>query len=129
MSESFRVLVVDDEPFSLSMVQHLLQGLGAEHIVTANSFAEARKALIEDASLKMIVSDHYMPDGSGLHLLGQLRQGRFSVPNDLYFVVSTSSKSFALAAVAMALDVDSFMTKPYTKDQMALRLSEHPVDA
>jgi CheY-like chemotaxis protein len=118
------VLLVDDEPFSLSMVQHLMQNLGADHIVTASSFAEARVALATDASLRMIVSDHYMPDGSGLRLLGDLRQGKFAVPNDSYFVVSTSSKSFALAAVAMALDVDSFMTKPYSKDQLALRLYE-----
>jgi len=121
-SNSFRVLIVDDERLSLMVIHHLMESLGAEHIETATSFTAAHAVLKSDPTLKLIVSDHYMPDGCGLRLLGDVRQGRFCVPNDTFFIISTSSKSFALAAVAMSLDVDSFMSKPFTKEELALRL-------
>ena len=121
-SKAFRVLVIDDEPMSLKVLHHLMQSLGAEQIATATSYAEARAALVADPSLKLIVSDHYMKDGNGIRLLGDVRQGLLPVPNDTYFIISTSSKSFALGAVAMMLHVDSFMSKPFAKEELARRL-------
>jgi CheY-like chemotaxis protein len=119
---SFRILVVDDDPYSRMVIAKLFDSLGALHVVFAGSGAEARAAMQADPALSLIVSDHYMPDGTGIHLLGELRQGRLPLPHDTYFVVSTVSTSFALTAVALALDVDSFMSKPYGKEQLAKRL-------
>ena len=122
--KTFRVLIIDDEAMSMKVLRHLLTSLGADHIVTATSVAEASATLNADPSLKLILSDHYMKDGCGIRLLGNVRQGMFAVPHDTYFIISTGSKSFALAAVAMALQVDSFMTKPFSKDELARRMYE-----
>jgi two-component system CitB family response regulator len=124
---SFRILVIDDEPFSRHVATTLLGSLGAGQIVSAASSAEAKAALVADPSLGLILSDHYMPDGSGLRLLGDLRQGRLPIPHDSYFIVATASRSYALTSVALALDADSFISKPFGKEDLARRLYEFMV--
>lgn len=119
---SFRILVVDDEPFSRKVIARLFESLGALHVVYAGSGAEARAAMQADPALSLVISDHYMPDETGIKLLGDLRQGRLPLPHDTYFIVATVSTSFALTAVALALDVDSFMSKPFGKEKLATRL-------
>jgi CheY-like chemotaxis protein len=119
---SFRILVVDDEPFSRKVMAKLCLSLGALHVVFAGSGAEARAAMQADPGLSLVICDHYMADETGLRLLGDLRQGRLPLPHDTYFVVATISTSFALTAVALALDADSFMSKPFGKEKLAKRL-------
>ena len=92
----FRVLLVDDEALSRKVIHHILASLGAEHIVVASSYAEARLALNQDPTLRLIISDHYMSDSTGMRLLGDVRQGILAVPNDAFFIISTTSRSFAL---------------------------------
>ncbi len=119
---AFRILAVDDEAFSRRMLTQMLGALGAERVTTASSGAEARAAMAADPSLSLVISDHYMPEDSGIMLLGELRQGRLPLAHDANFIVATASNSFALTAVALALDVDSFLTKPFSKDDLARRL-------
>jgi CheY-like chemotaxis protein len=118
----FRILVIDDEPFSRHMLSRMLTALGSQQVAFAASAAEARAAMAADPALSLIMSDHYMPDGSGISLLGDLRQGRLPLPHDTLFMVATASSSFVLAAVALALDADSFLSKPFAKEQLARRL-------
>ena len=124
MSENkkFRVLAIDDESMSLKVLEHLLTSLGAEEIERADSVKMATIILKNDPKIKLIVSDHYMKDSSGIHLLAQVRQGKLAVPHDTYFIISTSSQSFVLAAAAMSLHVDSFMSKPFSKEELARRI-------
>ena len=121
---SFRILVIDDEAFSRRMAAGLFTALGAGHVVSASSAGEARAMMAADPTLSLILSDHYMPDGSGLRLLADLRQGRLPLAYDSYFIVATASTSGALAAVALALDTDSFISKPVGKEDLARRLYE-----
>ncbi|MGE5477426.1 MAG: response regulator [Bacteroidales bacterium] len=119
---AFRILVVDDEPLSRHMVARMFTSLGANQVAFAASAAEAREMMENDPRVSLIVSDHYMPGQSGIHLLGDLRQGRLPLPHDTPFMIATLSTSFALSAVALALDVDSFISKPFAKEQLARRL-------
>lgn len=119
---NFRILVIDDERFSRAMVVRYLTTLGAETVKTAASAAEARAAMNDDPELSLILCDHYMPDDNGLKLLWDLRRGEFKIPHDTRFMIATASKSYALASVALALDADSFLSKPFSKDELARRL-------
>jgi CheY-like chemotaxis protein len=114
-----RVLVVDDEALSRKVLIMLLQRLGAEEVTVAESFTEAIDLLSKDASFRLVITDHFMPDGRGAHLLGKIRQGALAVAHDTYVVISTTSESFRLQAVALALDADAFLTKPYSKENLA----------
>ncbi|TNC94356.1 MAG: CheY-like receiver [Stygiobacter sp.] len=119
---AFRILVVDDELFSRQMVKRMLVSLGAECVVTAASTDEARTVMAADPTLSLIICDHYMPGGNGIKLLGELRQGALPLPHDTCFLVATASTSFALTSVALALDADSFLSKPFSREDLARRL-------
>lgn len=114
-----RVLVVDDEALSRKVVTMLLGRLGAEEVTVAASFTEAIDFLSTDGSFGLVITDHFMPDGRGVQLLGKIRQGELAVPHDTFVVISTTSESFRLKAVALALDADAVLTKPYSKENMA----------
>lgn len=118
----FRILVVDDDDFSRRMVTRLLTDLGSETVATAASDAEAREAMRRDPTLSLVICDHYMPGGNGLRLLWDIRSARLPLFHDTCFVLATASKSFALTAVALALDADSFMSKPFSRNELARRL-------
>lgn len=121
-SHSFRILVVDDEDFSRQMMVRQLTQLGSESVTAVSSEAQARQAMTNDPALSLLICDHYMPDSSGLRLLWDIRAGCLPIPHDVLFVLATSSKSFALAAVALTLDADSFMSKPFSQNDLARRL-------
>ena len=68
-----RVLLVDDDPMTVEILARLLRRLG--HVVTtAGNIAEALAAPIE--ALDLVVSDLGLPDGSGLHLMPQIKARR-----------------------------------------------------
>lgn len=119
---AFRILVIDDEDFSRQMMVRQLTELGSESVTAVASEAQAREAMVADPKLSLLICDHYMPESSGLRLLWDIRAGCLPVPHDIQFVLATASKSFALAAVALALHADSFMSKPFTRNDLARRL-------
>jgi CheY-like chemotaxis protein len=66
------VLVVDDDPDSLEMMQAALSYAGA--LVTAVDSAQRAFAALDRATPDVIVSDLRMPDADGLSFARQLRQ-------------------------------------------------------
>lgn len=66
--ESLRVLLVDDVPVNIRVLQAMLRRLGVTNIVTAGNGAEALDALVKDASFNLVLTDMWMPvlDGEGL---------------------------------------------------------------
>lgn len=127
-NKRFRILVVDDERFSRDIVRRQLIGLGAGYVVTVGSAGEARDAMKEDPNLGLVICDHYMAGESGIELLSELRCGRLPLAHDSFFVIASASRSFALSAVALALDVDSFLRKPFDREELARRLYQFLVE-
>lgn len=68
------VLVVDDEPKTCMQLSRLLTLTGKFNVVTALSGNEAIK-LIETAheDIDIIVTDMYMPEGTGLDVISKVR--------------------------------------------------------
>jgi PAS domain S-box-containing protein len=62
-----RLLIVDDEPHLLKAMRRLLQRAGYQ-VVTANSGAEAQRALTDGAEFDVILCDLMMPDIMGMDL-------------------------------------------------------------
>ena len=67
-----RVLVVEDDPYTLEMLKVILQNRGAE-VITALSAADALKAL-ERSRPDVLISDIAMPDQDGYELIEEVRQ-------------------------------------------------------
>lgn len=67
MRDSTTVLVVDDDPSTVSMMRTLFEEHGCRVIVAMNGI-EALAALITDGEVDLIVSDIDMPEMDGLEM-------------------------------------------------------------
>ena len=80
-----KVLIVDDEPEILEIIEILLESEFNNKIVTAKSGNEAIEKLKSDQDIEVIVSDYNMPNGTGGDLL------KYNVENrNLPFILCTS---------------------------------------
>ncbi|HEX5016805.1 MAG TPA: response regulator transcription factor [Actinomycetes bacterium] len=74
----FTALAVVGNPGVREAVVRRLHILGAASVAEAASIAEARARAIADGPRDLCVIDLSLPDGSGLHLLNELRQAGWS---------------------------------------------------
>jgi len=113
---SGRVLLVEDTP---SMARVYLEYLKDTPwpVDLAETGAEAR-ALLAAGDVVAVILDLYLPDGSGLDLLREIRAGE----EDLAVVVVTSQGSLQVAVEAMREGADDFLTKPFAADRLRVTL-------
>jgi YesN/AraC family two-component response regulator len=120
-----KLLVADDEQFSLFFVIRILKDLGFTSISQAANGAEALKLLEggPDAP-SLVILDFNMPEANGLQVLRQIRTGKTGVPRDIDVLMLTGNSDFALVGAAMALDVDAFIVKPVSQATLSSRLEK-----
>ena len=75
---SKRVLVVDDEPAIVELIQVLLNGEGFE-VASASNGTEGLRAL-ENAKPDLIITDIAMPDMEGVEFISKLRKSGVTAP-------------------------------------------------
>ena len=117
------ILIVDDE----KPIRDLLaRALGADYdVVTAADAELAMKALDENPSISLMLSDVRMPGADGITLLKAARAKR----PDLPVVMLTAYGSVELAVEAMKNGANDFLTKPVELDQLDLRIAKALGDA
>jgi DNA-binding NtrC family response regulator len=101
-----RILVVDDEPADLALVQHALEKQGHQ-VLTAET---ARKALeiVRDKPPDVAVLDVMLPDGHGLEMLERIH----AVDDRLPVIFVTASGDSGTAIQAMKLGALDYLVKP-----------------
>jgi CheY-like chemotaxis protein len=120
-----RLLVADDEQFSLFFVVRMLRELGCTSIGQAANGAEALQHLqAGKADLQLVILDFNMPEANGLQVLKLIRTGKAGVPRDIDVLMLTGNSDFALVGAAMALDVDAFLIKPVSLVTLTARLEK-----
>ncbi|MUT68398.1 response regulator transcription factor [Paenibacillus sp. NEAU-GSW1] len=111
-----KVLIVDDEPSIVKMVQMVLQKEGFSQIYTAGSCKEAIDQIARHGA-DVIILDVMLPDGSGLELCGKLRA--YGNPYILFLTAKVSDLD-VLAGFAMG--GDDYITKPFNPLEIAARI-------
>ena len=109
-----RILIVDDEPFNLDLLEQELTELGYA-IDRASNGAEALRR-IERAVPDLVLLDYQMPDMNGVEVLRAIRQN----DSDLPVVIITAHGSIERAVEAIKAGADDFVTKPFDPDHLAL---------
>jgi two-component system KDP operon response regulator KdpE len=115
VSESARILVVDDEPAILKAIVPLLRSRGFE-VTTATTARDAMLAVERDAP-QLVVLDLGLPDGDGLDVCRRLRE-RGALP-----IIVLSARGAEHDKVrALDLGADDYVTKPFGGDELVARV-------
>ena len=119
-----RVLLVDDDRVSRSVVRCLLQDRNCE-VTECSSAVEALIELV-DADYPMVLSDINMPGMSGIELAGAIKQLSDSWRTDI--VLFTGYADIKSAVDALRAGVYDYLQKPVDPQELTLtidRVAEH----
>ena len=114
-----RILVVDDEPNLIDLVDDVVGKKIPCKLVKARTLAEARKVL-STQSIELLVADVCLPDGQGTDLLTTLREHQ---PNASAIVI-TGKPSMDGAITAIREGAIDFLPKPFTADNLIARVTK-----
>jgi two-component system, cell cycle sensor histidine kinase and response regulator CckA len=129
MGNGENILVVDDELSVLEISKEILEAR-SYRVLTAADGAEATAifASAEKGSINLVITDMNMPLMDGSSTIRALRR----LDPNLKIVVSSGLLTNVNSAGVAGLDIQGYLTKPYTADQLAsmvnkvLRKEYHP---
>ena len=111
-----RVLLVEDDP-DQAILGELRLSLAGYRVSTVHCAKALSRALREDERPDLLLLDVMLPDGDGFDILAHLR-GRPEFAT-LPIVLLTSKTELADINKGLALGADGYITKPYSKEQLA----------
>ncbi len=115
-----RILIVDDEPANAELLEAML----AQHAdLDVKSVTDSRLAEHEFTEFEpdLVVLDLHMPEPDGLEILRRLRGARISLGYLPVIVLSADSSRLARNS-ALGLGADDFLTKPFDRTEVLLRV-------
>lgn len=112
ITESMKVLIVEDEVLFARAVQKRLQkaGFECEHVV---NLADAR-AIIKQFNADLVLLDMRLPDGNGLDLINEF------VARSITTIVMTAYGEVSDAVTAMKLGANDYLKKPIDLEELLL---------
>src|SRR5438094_8375143 len=109
-----KILIVDDEPFMLRLIQHHLEHAGYEMIKARNG-REAVEAGTREKP-RLVVMDAMMPNMDGLPALRQLKQGASTLPIPVITLTANPHKYTREEAESSGAGL--LLTKPFRPTQL-----------
>jgi len=113
-----KILIVDDELVSRKKMDLLVRTLGHETLV-ANDGIEAWEIWKKERP-KMVITDWMMPNMDGLELCRKVREAQGS--QYIYVIMVTSKEDVNDLVMGMDAGADDFITKPFIKQELAVRI-------
>lgn len=111
----FKVLIVDDEPFIISLIRNLVnwENYGMRVVGTADN---GITALQEVNRLKpdIVIVDVRMPGYDGITFMQKIRE----IDMRIKFIVISGHKKFEYAKSAMKYNVEDYLIKPISKEEL-----------
>lgn len=121
------ILVVDDEPYMIRLLQHHIERAGYRMIKATNG-REALDRIREDKP-GLVLMDVMMPEINGLEVLAEIRNE--PATRDLPVIIMTANAQRFTREEAETAGVSAFLTKPFSPTQLMaevrrqLEKSEH----
>jgi DNA-binding NtrC family response regulator len=109
-----KILIVDDEPFNLDLLEQELLDLGYG-VERASNGAEALKRIDKNIP-DLVLLDYQMPDMNGIEVLRAMRRDNSELP----VVIITAHGSIERAVEAVKAGADDFVSKPFDPEHLAL---------
>lgn len=116
---SATIMMVDDEPITMMVVQTFLEEFGFSNFVQVEDSLKAIEA-IETHLPDILLLDLHMPGKSGMELLAEIRQ----LPRQAHLpvVVLTASSDARDKLAALELGATDFLSKPVDQSELGLRI-------
>lgn len=110
---SLRVLVADDDPYSLKIMTMVLNTIGVRNIVCAENGREALDKLASAAEpIDLVIGDIEMPEMGGFELARLIRAGTVAKYKDIPFLMLTSHSSEENIRTGRLHRIQGFIVKP-----------------
>ncbi|MFC1848983.1 response regulator [candidate division CSSED10-310 bacterium] len=116
---SVQILVVDDEPFMLKLLERIITGQTPYQVTTTNNSLEVPQ-LLEQRQFDLIIVDLKMPGMDGIDILRYVKTRE----RDEEVIMITAFASQETARKALELGVFEYITKPFKKDQIIYTLDK-----
>ncbi len=115
-----KILIVDDEPTNVRLLERMLSGAGYDKVV-ATTDARMAQELYRREQPDLVLLDLMMPHLDGIAVLGQLRA---DTPQNTYVpvLVLTADAGVAAKRKALAAGAHDFLTKPFENFEVLLRI-------
>jgi putative two-component system response regulator len=114
-----RIMIVDDEPINIKVVQKYLQGHGYSNFVTTSDATQAME-LFRTQLPDIALLDIMMPEVSGIEILHQVRSDRQL--SHMPVVILTAVGDARIKQKALELGATDFLTKPVDPSELVLRV-------
>ncbi len=117
-------LIVDDAQNMRRSIRAMLKLLNyGKNFYEASDGQEAWQLLRdENITIDFVISDYRMPHTSGTELLNMIRHNRRI--RDTPFLMITAEANMDVVAEAAELDVDAYLTKPFTTNILERKIAE-----
>ena len=113
------IMMVDDEPTTIEVLEAFLEGEGYENFVTTTDSREALP-LLESERPDVLLLDLIMPNLGGLEILSLIRNDQALKHTPVIILTSSSDEETKLEA--LELGATEFLGKPVDPSELALRL-------
>ena len=117
-SHTPRILLVDDEPANLLLLETFLEHSG--EVFSVSDSQQVERAFHEFEP-DILLLDLHMPEPDGHEILQRLRSARASL-GFLPVIVLTADITRVARNTALLLGADDFLTKPLDRDDVVLRV-------
>ena len=114
-----RILVVDDEPSMREMLRIVLRREGYDVVIAENG-REAIECLQREP-IDLLLSDIRMPDVNGVDVLRAAKE----INHDIVAFMMTAFASTDTAVEAMRLGALDYFVKPFSLDELRLKVQQH----
>jgi two-component system phosphate regulon response regulator PhoB len=113
-----KILVVDDEPDALELIQYNLQAAGYDVVTAADGEEALEKARATPPAL--IILDVMLPEVDGLEVCKALR--RDPTTASIPIVMLTAKAAEIDRVLGLELGADDYVTKPFSPRELVLRV-------
>ena len=120
--QKLRILIADDDPITVVLLQSLLARWGYQEVVVARDGEEAR-TLLRNGGIHICILDWEMPRLNGRDLCWWIKSAELA-PRP-YVIMHTVHSSPEHVRTGYAAGADDYLTKPMDRDDLRYRLAAH----
>ncbi len=119
--ERLKILIVEDVPPMLGILQEILKAFGARDIISAQNGKKAYE-LLKHEKPDLIITDWHMPDMDGMELTRKIRVSGDSPNRQIPIIMITGFCSPRRISEARDMGTNEFLAKPFTSNDLIKRI-------